>query len=278
MRNFAQLALLTAFLLAAVAEVSFAGAWTAKEEKLYERIAINYYAADQRFDRDGDRIAFADKGKFSDYNLSNYLEYGLTDEVTLINAIAFKRIQNDSAAERLTTWGVGDIDLGIRYKLLENRLGIFSTQGLVKIPEAYDADERLPLGNGQYDLEAKILYGRSLWPVIPGYTNVELGYRWRDQAPSDEIRYLVEFGVDLGKQFYSRVKLDGIYSLDNGETIDDSGNPTSTNNFDLGKLDLTVGYKLTPAWGVEVAYAPSLYGQNTAAGATCTVALFYTTP
>lgn len=257
---------------------SWAGAWTQKQGHLYDRLAVNYYFADRNFDSDGDRVDFANDGEFTDYNLSNYLEYGLTDTLTVLNSVAYKRIQSDDDLREETTWGIGDIDLGLRYKLLENKAGIFSVQGLAKIPEAYDEDDRLPLGNGQYDLEAKLLYGRSLWPVIPGYTNVELGYRWRDQAPSDEIRYLVEFGVDLSKDFYTRAKLDGIYSLDNGSRRDDSGNPTTTNNFDLGKLDLTVGYKLTPAWGVEVAYTPAIYGQNTAAGATYTLALFFTTP
>ena len=39
-----------------------------------------------------------------------------------------------------------------------------------------------------------------------------------------------------------------------------------------------VGYKITPAWGVEAGYRPDIYGQNTAAGANYTFALFYKTP
>lgn len=265
-------------LLQAAATASHAGAWTQKKNSFYDRIAVNYYFADHDFDADGDRVDFAADGEFTDYNLSNYLEYGLTDELTVLNSVAYKRIQSDSDLREDTTWGIGDIDLGLRYKLLENKIGIFSVQGLAKIPEAYDEEERLPLGNGQYDLEGKILYGRSLWPLLPGYTNFEFGYRWRNQAPSDEIRYLVELGVDLSKKVYSRAKLDGTYSLDNGEKRDGSGNPTTTNNFDIGKLDLTVGYKIAPAWGLEAAYTPALYGQNTAAGATYTVAVFFKAP
>lgn len=260
-------------LLPALASVCHAGAWTQQKGKLYERLALNWYLADEEFDKSGDRRDFPANGDFSDINASNYLEYGLTDRLTLINSLCFKYIEKEDDLTRTTTYGVGDIDLGVKAKLHEGTIGVIAAQGLVKIPEAYDQDDPLPLGNGQYDLELRLLYGRSLYPRIPGYCNVEAGYRWRYGDPSDEFRYLVEFGMDFTRDLYGRVKLDGILSMDNGVHLDPTGNPTITNNFDLGKLDVTLGYKITPAWGVEVAYTPALYGQNTAAGATYTVAL-----
>jgi hypothetical protein len=71
------------------------------------------------------------------------------------------------------------VDLGLRYKLLDNTFGIVSTQALVKIPGPYDRSDPLPLGNGQFDGELRLLYGRSLYPLLPAYGNVEIGYRWR---------------------------------------------------------------------------------------------------
>ena len=254
---------------------SHAGAWTLNKGKLYDRLSLNYYYADDRFDKNADRLRFDDNGDFSDINGANYLEYGLTDRITLINSLYFKYIEKDDDVAKTTTYGLGDIDLAMKVKVLEGKAGLFSTQGLVKIPEAYDRNDRVPLGNGQYDLELKFLYGLSLWPYLPGYCGVEAGYRWRFSDPSDEFRYLVEFGLDLTKDLYGRVKLDGIYSIDNGSHLDSGGNPTATNNFDLGKLDVTLGYKITPAWGLEASYTPEIYGQNTAAGATYTLALTY---
>ncbi|WP_027715466.1 hypothetical protein [Desulfuromonas sp. TF] len=278
MRTILQRSLVAIALLAASVTAGHAGAWTQKKHHLYDRLAFNYYFADRNFDRDGDRVDFANDGEFTDYNLSNYFEYGLTDSLTVLGSLTYKRIEKDDDLRRDTTWGVGDIELGLRRRLVENPIGVFSVQTLVKIPETYDEDDPLPLGNGQYDVEGKLLYGRSLWPLLPGYTNLELGYRWRDEDPSDEIRYLVEVGFDLSPKVFTRAKLDGIFSVDNGRRRDSSGNPTTTNNFDLAKLDLTVGYKLTKAWGIEAAWTPAVYGQNTAAGATYTLAIYYSTP
>jgi len=256
----------------------YAGAWTMKQGKLYDRFGINYYFANEEFDSNGDKKDFASDGKFKDFHLNNYIEFGITDSITLINSIYYKSIEKEDDNVKQETWGIGDIDVGAKFNITEGSWGILSTQTLVKIPGPYDDNDDLPLGNGQFDLEIRMLYGRSLYPHIPGYCNFEIGYRWRFEDPSDELRYLIEFGVDFTKDIYGRVKLDGIYSMDNGKHTDTSGNPTTTNNFDLGKLDTVLGYKISKGWGIELGYTPEIYGQNTASGATYTLAFTYQMP
>lgn len=279
MKSLVLRSLAVAMLIAASATSSFAGAWTAKQHAFYDKLAFNYYYSHETFDSKGNRTGTPNNGKFTDYNISNYFEYGLFDSLTVINSLAYKWLENDNNSARTKGYGLGDVDLGLRYKLLDSdRIGIVASQLLVKIPGSYDSRDPLPLGNGQFDTELRLQYGRSLYPLIPGYGNVEIGYRWRAEAPSDEIRYLIEFGVDVTRDFYTRAKLDGTLSMDNGKKLDTSGNPTTTNNFDLGKLDLTLGYKVASNWGIEASYVPSIYGQNTAAGATYTLAVYFKTP
>ncbi len=279
MKKLVQLSLLAALLITALATTSFAGAWTAKQNAFYEKLSFNYYYSHEFFSSSGSRGGAPNNGKFTDYDISNYFEYGLLDNLTAINSLTYKWLNNDTDQSLSKGHGLGDVDLGLRYKLLDSeKIGIVSTQLLVKIPGTYDKNDPLPLGNGQVDTEIRFLYGRSLYPWIPAYGNVEIGYRWRDGEPSDEFRYLIEFGVDITKELYSRIKLDGTLSLDNGNHLDSGGNPTTTNNFDLGKLDIAVGYKLTPAWGAEVSYRPDIYGQNTAAGANYSLAVTWKTP
>jgi hypothetical protein len=258
--------------------ICFAGAWTMQSGKIYDRLSANYYLAKDEFDNDGDRRDFPRNGEFRDLYLNNYVEFGITDSITLINSIYYKTIKKHDDAVEQKTWGIGDIDVAAKFKVTDGSWGILSSQALVKFPGPYDRNDELPLGNGQLDLEIRLLYGRSLYPYLPGYCNFELGYRWRFEDPSDEVRYLIEFGIDFTKEFYGRVKLDGTYSMDNGRHYDPTGNPTATNNFDLGKLDTAVGYKLSKDWAIELGYMPEIYGQNTAAGATYTIALTYQTP
>ena len=45
----------------------YAGAWTMKQGKLYDRFGINYYFANEEFDNDGDRRDFSADGEFKDF-------------------------------------------------------------------------------------------------------------------------------------------------------------------------------------------------------------------
>lgn len=250
----------------------FAGAWTQDECKVYEKFGFNYYYANREFSMQDDSTDF---DHFRDANFSNYIEYGITDRFTLINALYYKNLEKEDGSGTTRASGLGDVDLGLKAKLFEGKWGIASSQLLVKIPGIYGKNDALPLGNAQYDLEPRLLYGRSLYPYIPGYCNFELAYRWRFQDPADEFRYLVEFGIDFSKKFYGRVKLDGILSMDNGSPYATSNNPSATNSYDLGKLEVALGYKINERWGLELAYTPEIYGRNTTAGATYGIAVTY---
>ena len=254
----------------------FAGAWTQEKGKSYHRVAANYYDANEEYDADGDSRHMDFNGKFTDFNLNYYMEYGILDELTVMASVYYKMIEQESDDYKYDIYGMGDVDLGVRYHLHNSNIGIFSLQGMIKIPELYDEDDTLPLGNGQYDYELRLLYGRSLWPMIPGYMNLEAGHRWRDKAPSDEFRYLAEIGSELGKYFYTRAKLDALVSMNNAdEFTDDFGNPTSTLEYDLSKLDLTLGYHITESIGLELGYTQALWGENTAKGITWTFAVSF---
>jgi hypothetical protein len=252
----------------------FAGAWTLPQGKHYVRIAYNYYRTDTRFNDDGDRADFEKQGDFEDNDASLYLEYGLCPRFTLIGNFVYKYLTYEDDGIDAKTYGIGDMEVAGRYLLLAPKGGALSLQALVKIPEAYDENDDVPLGNGQYDVEVRLLYGHSLYPALPGYVNVEIGYRFRFEEPADEFRYLVEIGGDFTKKLYGRLKLDGILDAGNAsDEMDAFGNPTATEAYDLGRLDICLGYKITRRYAVEFACTPALYGKNTAAGTTWTLAL-----
>ncbi|MGM0452168.1 MAG: hypothetical protein ACQERN_03255 [Thermodesulfobacteriota bacterium] len=268
---------LIAAVLAMTAAPVFAGAWTRAKGSSYNRVSINYYFSDENYINDSDRLAYPENGEFEDYYANYYLEYGFTDRLTAIGSFNYKWLKKEDDTIKMETWGVGDADVAVKYRLYDG-FGVCSVQGLYKIAAFYDEDDRLPLGNGQSDFELRLMYGKSLYPFIPGYCNFEAGYRWRNSDPSDEFHFLGEVGIDFTETFYSRVKLDAIFAVDDNDgTISPAGNPTKTDAYDLIKLDIAGGWKLSDQWGFELAYTPSIYGQWTAAGATYTAAVVFET-
>jgi len=249
------------FSLVTIPSLAHAGAWTAKEGESYHKLSVNIFDTNERF---GDELP--DFENFRDYNVTYYGEIGLQDDLTFFASVPFKDLQNTSAGITTNNSGIGDVDVGLRYRLANGPF-IVSLQGLVKAPIFYDEDDELPLGNGQTDLEGRLLVGRSLGKA--GYFGLEAGYRFRAQEPVDEFRYLVEYGVDLSSELYVRAKLDGTIALGSASIATESanpGNPSLPLAFDLGKLETTAGYKFSDSFAAEFTATQSLYGDNTLRG------------
>ncbi len=286
-----------------------AGAWCMQPGALYVKLSYNQFFTVDTFDQHGDKQRNPNGSHFHDYNVTLYAEYGLAQNLTVFSSLPYKRLRShyrfyeDDDKKRSSSRynGLGDFEFGLKYCFLE-RPFVLSLQGLVKTAWFYDGHEEVPPGNNQNDYELKLLAGKSLWP-FPGYCGLELGYRWRTNDPSDEYRYLVEFGLNLTKKLSCRIKLDGIKSVKNArravppepansayvnyetgqvvkiEQESSTGtlntNPSLGIEYDLAKLELTLGYQATRSWSIECTYTGYPYGENIAAGDQYTIAAVY---
>ena len=276
---------------------------------LYSKLSYNHYFTVDTFDEDGHKKRNPNGSTFRDENITWYNEYGLLDNLSLIASLPHKWLKSrykfiegrDLKTTTSTYDGLGDVDLGIKYGLLKEPV-VLSLQFLTKVAWFYDRSEEVPPGNNQNDYELRLLFGKSLWP-FPGYCGLEMGYRWRTGSPSDEYRYLVEFGMNPTRKFSFRMKLDGIASVKNANlreqkpavssyidydtgqlvktlsTTDDAGsaftNPSLGYEYDLGKLEFSLGYACTRKWIFEFTYTNYPYGESIAAGDQYSFALVY---
>jgi len=264
---------------------AFAGAWTAKQGDQYLKGAVNYFETSNRF---GPEDGFEN---FRNINFNVYWEYGIQDNLTFFSTGSLTNLENQADGVETSQTGVGDIELGLRYRLIDGPV-IVSVQGLFKAPYLYDENSELPLGNGQEDFEGKILFGKSFGAF--GYGGLEAGYRLRTDEPVDEFRFLVEYGFDLNDKTYLRAKLDNIIAAQSSD-VDETGinglttngingltadgiavNPQLPLEFDLGRLEYTAGYKFSDRLAGEITGTTAIYGNNTLSGTNIQVALVAT--
>ena len=256
-----------------------AGAWTAEEGAVYLKGAVNYFETSNRF---GPENGFEN---FQNTNFNVYLEYGIKDNLTLFTTGSYSDLENRTDGVVTTGSGIGDIDIGLRYRVIDGPV-IVSVQGLFKAPYLYSDDSELPLGNGQEDFEGKLLFGKSFGKL--GYGGLEVGYRVRTDAPVDEFRFLVEYGINVNDKTYLRTKLDGIHAAGNSPALNTNTlpdpdsifivdtallNPQLPLEFDLGRVEYTAGYKLTDTIAAEITGTTAVYGDNTLKGTNIQVAL-----
>ena len=243
-------------------QVAYAGAWVPENDDGYAKFGIQTYSAEDFF---GVNDEFAE---FNGTNLSFYGEEGLGKGFAFYGSVLYSDIEQISTdGSRVASEGFGDFEVGLRKSLVSDPF-VLSASILAKLPWLYDEDDELPRGNGQEDFEGRLLFGKSLYPY--GYIGLEGAYRFRLEDPSDEIRYLVEYGVSFTKSFYFRTKLDGIAAVGNADADLNvlEGNLSLGPQFDLGTLELTVGWNFdvqggnNGTWGVELTYSDNLFGED----------------
>lgn len=255
--------------LASLPALLHAGAWTPKSGAAYHKLALYHFSSDRSFG-----VRAPDLRNFSDTNLTYYFEYGLTDSLTFVGSIPYKKLSNERASGTDRSTGVGDIDLGLRYLLVQEGPMVLSTAWLFKAPYAYSSAAALPPGNGQVDVEGRLLFGYGLGSY--GYFGAELGYRYRAEAPADEFRYLLEYGFDATESLYLRAKYDGIVGQGNSTGLGvAAANPNLNLEFDLTKLEVTAGWRLTQSSAAEVSVTRNITGENTLRGSNYSLAWVY---
>ena len=248
--------------------LSHAGAWVPKQESGYAKLGFTSYSADERFDSN-------EPVDFDGDSISYYGEYGLGGNLGLYWSFIYQDIEQTVDGTTTSNSGLSDVEVGARYQWVSEPF-VFSTSFLAKLPYLYDEDDALPLGNGQEDFEIRALFGKGLNRF--GYFGVELGYRLRLEEPSDEYRYLLEYGFNATENLYFRTKLDGIQSVGNAESGGAGGNLALAPEFDLGKLELTAGWNFgskndSDRWGIEITYTDEIFGSDTLQGESIQIGL-----
>ncbi len=272
------------FITLCFAESLLAGAWTQRKDHYYFRLSGFSFNSRAIFDKSGNRINLTGNGRFTDMGAYAYLEYGLSDQVTFVGSIPYKRLRfrNESSTMPLNrkSIGWGDVYLGLRY-LLSDKGPITSLQAAFKLSTGYQTDTTAlslapPLGDGQNDFEMRALIGQSIFHHA-AYYNLDIGYRARSKTPVDEIPFALEAGIGLGKAGLLIGQIYGVRALSGTEAVTiKTQSQTSLNPVeDFVKAHAQVILHAAKGMDVAFIYENIIIGRNTAAGRSIGVALAF---
>ena len=247
--------------------------------------------------------------ELSDRNISAYLEYGLWERLTLVATLPYKRLvytekrefrrSDTNTTETLTQdevrSGLADLELRLRWRLLRNpavvslalggkfplgydidqdSIGSLSAGGLGLGPSPVDdgagADNKVPLGTGERDIDMRLLVGKSLYP-LPGYLTSTVGYRQRGGAFSDEFFYGFEAGVTY-KRLLVKGAVEGMRTMGDCGAMGQGG---LVGDQDILKLAPGLIWSLSKHLEIGVDLFHIAAGCNTAAGTTYAVGLAF---
>ena len=257
------------------------GAWTQSERGYYPKLSGLSFKTTEELDPDGESMSRVGDGELTDIGLSAYLEYGLTDRLTLVASMPFKEVEEtrfiggreQGVGAKQSSSGFGDLESRLRWLLRSDPVVLSVALG-GKIPLGCDVttSTRVPLGTGEFDGDVRMLAGRSFYP-LPLYTTGELGYRKRGGRFSDEILYSAEAGYTVDKLML-KANVSVVHTLgDCGDASQGGGLIGDQNTL---KLSPGLIYSVRPRMQLSFDAISVANGYNTAKGTTFVIGAAYT--
>jgi hypothetical protein len=236
----------------AMPDTAAAGAWLQPAGHWQLIMSGTFTASPSGFDQSGEAVDIADYEKFE---FSPYFEYGVTDDIT---AIAQPQLRSVSIAKPIEAshTGLGYTDLGARLRLWSDDRSVLSAQTLVRIPGVSDENDPAQAGSTDTEMDIRLLYGRAFdlgpWPA---FVDTQLGYRWRQGQPADQLRLDVTLGL--------RPKPDILLLAQSFNTF---AAPVSYNFPDEDrehKIELSIVWDVTQHLSLQLGGIATIAGRNT---------------
>lgn len=270
-----------ALVLTALLTLPAAGQWPVGRGAYWAKVSVFHHRTTEQFRSDGVKrpfLASNAKSKSSAVYLDALV--GATDRLDLWVQVPYFDLHFDDDLDNRHSTGVGDVRISARYNLLQLWGGSvpISVRFTTKIPVVdfpIDA-EIIPVGEGQWDYEAWLEAGVSLWP-LPAYGVLWLGHRWRaindetTRDPGNEIAVLAEFGGTLAGRLGGKVVLDAIFGQDGAS----QGVKVSNDQREIMYLNPNLTFQVTPRLSVEGGVRVPLHGKNFPAGHQFTLGFFH---
>jgi hypothetical protein len=205
--------------------------------------------SDKGFDDRGRTIEIDDYDKDEAYAL---VEYGITDALTVLAIPSLSRVEVDGAGDKT---GLGQSEIGARYRLAATGAAVFSLQGSLRIPGRKRRDRVAQIGATDTEVDLRALAG---WNFKlgrhDGFADVQGAYRMRNGGPPNEFRLDATLGLRPAKRLlvmaqYFHVRSDGAGTAGFGKHR-------------YSNLYLSGVYDLGARWSLQLGHIATLSGRN----------------
>jgi hypothetical protein len=190
-----------------------AGAWLLPTGQGQIIAGPAFSGTNRAFDSRGRLVPVPDYEKFE---LGTYIEYGLTDRLTLVAAPAYDRIRAPPPARSFK--GLGESEYAGRFVLFRDATTIVSVQAGVRTPGPSIADTTDPFDpRRSLGFDFRGLIGRSFeLTTMPAFIDVQGGYRYYTRNQPGEWRLDLTFGVRPVPRFLWLIQTFSVYSTAGG--------------------------------------------------------------
>ncbi|MGK2909197.1 MAG: hypothetical protein ACSLE1_05280 [Sphingobium sp.] len=247
MRRLARLATVAALLYSAPAA---AGAWNQEQGKGQVIVTGLYSHSDKGFSANGHVTDIDDYEKYEAYLL---LEYGLTDDITLLVNPSLTHQGSDGSSDDVS--GLGYTEAGARYRVAQGTTTVLSLQGTTRIAGETQSGSLAQLYQVKTEFDTRALIGKSFTIATrPAFIDVQAGYRFRSGGPPNEFRADATLGYRPAKGLLLLAQSFNVFSDGSGSRL--------LNSYRYHNLYLSGVYEIDRKWSVQIGGLGTLAGKN----------------
>lgn len=232
-------AALASALAGVLSEPANAGAWllSAGQGQIIAGPAFSGTTA--VFDSRGRLVPVPDYKKFE---LGTYIEYGLTNRVTLVAAPSYDRIRASPPAQPFN--GLGESEFAGKFGLFRDGATVVSVQAGVRTPGPSIADATGPFDpHRSLGFDFRGLIGRSFeLTTMPAFIDVQGGYRYYTRNQPGEWRLDLTFGVRPAPWLLLLVQAFSVYSTASGGGFV---------RYSWHKASTSLVVNINPSWSIQ---------------------------
>lgn len=209
--------------LGVVQSTSAGGPWPRAKNSGYAQLGFTYVGYNKFFNHEGKITDL--RRPVTDFTTQLYLDYGLTDKLTLTANLPFKYVASaDKISSPDTTYfkdtiqsgnlfGLSNVMLGLKYNIINKKV-LFSAGLNVEANVAkYDSLTSLRTGPSAWVFHPYVSVGTSFGKF---YTFLDAGYRLRLNNYSDEVGLNFELGYSWNQKTYFILNVSGRVSMQEG--------------------------------------------------------------
>ena len=242
---------------AATATSARAGAWPMPKGEGQVITRYERQTADEAFDPTGAEVPIEPRW---DESATTFLEYGLTDRITLQGKLGYARGEDAFTGYE----GAAPAELGLRWNALRRGRTVISVYGGAISPGEGENAVYVSRKPSDGELEARVLAGRSgRYLRRPAFVEVQVARLWRFGA-ADETRLDMAAGIDVTRNWLLLAQTYG------GET-DGAGDGLRPG---WANLEVSAVRRFRGGWRGQVGYRTAAYGRDTTVGAGPVIAIW----
>ncbi|MEO1135980.1 MAG: hypothetical protein AAFW68_05115 [Pseudomonadota bacterium] len=200
-------------------------------------------------------------GEFQRIESDTYLEYGLTENVTIGGKAIYGNTWLTSGGLTQTSNGFTEIEGFAQYQFLRDEKQAGSVKLSVARPAAFQSGARENFQSDSVDAEIAALYGRNIvFEPVKIFAAAEAGYRRRFGGAADLIRSQITIGTEPSEHW--------VFLLEGFSTISLRNEDPGGADFDIVKIQPSLVYRFNRRWAIQAGMNEEIAGRNLALGRT----------